>query len=372
MGEERGSADTRCAADARLGQMLVVGADRLGARHRRSGCSSTGSRRRARRRPRRSTRSGTSCSSARSRSSSLVTRRRALRGAAVPHAPGRGEPRRPADPRQHPARGHLDRAARRSCSSRCARYAYVVLVRHRGGAGRRQAGARGRRSYGEQFTWTFEYNEGGKKFKTTQLYLPEGESVKFDVHSKDVIHDFWVPAWRMKIDAVPGITTSYRVTPDRARRLPGRLRRALRPRPRLHAPDRARAAARRLRRLGARSRPRPGRRRAARRGGGERRPAAAADGKALFTRGQRRRRDRLRRLPHARRRRHERGRSGPTSTTSLAGQGRGVHPRVDRRARRRDRRGLRRGHHARRTTASCSTPAELDALVKYLAEVTSK
>src|SRR5262249_2858149 len=30
---------------------------------------------------------------------------------------------------------------------------------------------------------------------------------------KDVIHDFWVPDFRMKIDAVPGITTSYRVTP---------------------------------------------------------------------------------------------------------------------------------------------------------------
>src|SRR5690606_5747483 len=29
------------------------------------------------------------------------------------------------------------------------------------------------------------------------------------------IHDFWVPAFRMKIDAVPGITTHYRVTPKR-------------------------------------------------------------------------------------------------------------------------------------------------------------
>jgi cytochrome c oxidase subunit 2 len=37
--------------------------------------------------------------------------------------------------------------------------------------------------------------------------------VKFDVVAKDVIHDFWVPDFRMKIDAVPGITTHYRVTP---------------------------------------------------------------------------------------------------------------------------------------------------------------
>ena len=66
---------------------------------------------------------------------------------------------------------------------------------------------------GQQFAWSFAYNEGGKKFTTAQLYLPAGESVKFDVQSKDVIHDFWVPDFRMKIDAVPGITTHYRVTP---------------------------------------------------------------------------------------------------------------------------------------------------------------
>jgi cytochrome c oxidase subunit II len=67
--------------------------------------------------------------------------------------------------------------------------------------------------FGEQFAWTFEYDEGGQKFRTTQLALPAGQSVKFQIQSKDVIHDFWVPDFRMKIDAVPGITTSYRVTP---------------------------------------------------------------------------------------------------------------------------------------------------------------
>jgi cytochrome c oxidase subunit 2 len=71
---------------------------------------------------------------------------------------------------------------------------------------------------GEQFTWTFQY--AGTKVKTNQLYVPEGKSVKFLVRSKDVIHDFWVPAWRLKIDAVPGITTSYRVTPTRLGRYP--------------------------------------------------------------------------------------------------------------------------------------------------------
>ena len=66
---------------------------------------------------------------------------------------------------------------------------------------------------GQQFAWTFQYTEGGKTFSAATLYLPAGQPVKFNVRSKDVIHDFWIPDFRMKIDAVPGITTSYRVTP---------------------------------------------------------------------------------------------------------------------------------------------------------------
>jgi cytochrome c oxidase subunit 2 len=66
---------------------------------------------------------------------------------------------------------------------------------------------------GEQFTWTFYYQSDGKKVASPQLYVPRGRQVYFTVQSKDVIHDFWVPAFRMKIDAVPGIDTHLRVTP---------------------------------------------------------------------------------------------------------------------------------------------------------------
>src|SRR3954466_9291073 len=90
-------------------------------------------------------------------------------------------------------------------------YAYVVL-RDIEAAPRKQP-ERVVRVFGEQFAWTFEYNEGGRRFRNTQLYLPAGGPVKFQVQSKDVIHDFWVPDFRLKIDAVPGIVTSYRVTP---------------------------------------------------------------------------------------------------------------------------------------------------------------
>jgi cytochrome c oxidase subunit 2 len=65
---------------------------------------------------------------------------------------------------------------------------------------------------GQQFAWTFDYNEAGKKFTSPVLYLPAGEPVKFEINTKDVIHDFWVPDFRLKIDTVPGITTSYRIT----------------------------------------------------------------------------------------------------------------------------------------------------------------
>jgi cytochrome c oxidase subunit II len=70
------------------------------------------------------------------------------------------------------------------------------------------------RVVGEQFTWTFYYRgDNGKEIASPQLYLPKDKQVKFDIQSKDVLHDFWVPAFRQKIDAVPGITTHFRVKP---------------------------------------------------------------------------------------------------------------------------------------------------------------
>ena len=75
------------------------------------------------------------------------------------------------------------------------------------------------RAVGEQFAWTFFYTGSkgadGKEIASNQLYLPVDRSVKFTVQSKDVLHDFWVPAFRWKIDAVPGMDTHYRVTPNR-------------------------------------------------------------------------------------------------------------------------------------------------------------
>jgi cytochrome c oxidase subunit II len=71
---------------------------------------------------------------------------------------------------------------------------------------------------GQQFAWSFQYPPsvtGGKPVESDQLYLPKGESVKFQMHSKDVIHALWIPAFRLQEDVVPGITTNYRVTATR-------------------------------------------------------------------------------------------------------------------------------------------------------------
>ena len=69
---------------------------------------------------------------------------------------------------------------------------------------------------GQQFAWSYEYPQsGGKPIRSNVLYLALDRPVRFNVKARDVLHDFWVPAFRMKIDAVPGISTHYRITPNR-------------------------------------------------------------------------------------------------------------------------------------------------------------
>jgi cytochrome c oxidase subunit II len=67
---------------------------------------------------------------------------------------------------------------------------------------------------GQQFAWSFEY-PGQGKLQSNQLVLPKDRPVHFKINTKDVLHDFWVPEFRLKSDAVPGITTDIRLTPSR-------------------------------------------------------------------------------------------------------------------------------------------------------------
>lgn len=54
------------------------------------------------------------------------------------------------------------------------------------------------------FSWTFTYPNGKK---SPYLAVPVGGPVKLDLKSTDVIHSFYAPAFRIKMDAVPGMNT---------------------------------------------------------------------------------------------------------------------------------------------------------------------
>jgi cytochrome c oxidase subunit 2 len=90
-------------------------------------------------------------------------------------------------------------------------YGYVVLV----DIEKAEAEALEVEVTGRQFTWSFEYPDGpgGEPVAANELVLPVDRQVDFDITTDDVIHSFWVPEFRLKSDAVPGITTNYRVTP---------------------------------------------------------------------------------------------------------------------------------------------------------------
>jgi cytochrome c oxidase subunit II len=49
--------------------------------------------------------------------------------------------------------------------------------------------------------------------ETNELRLPLGQPVKLVLRSKDVLHDFYVPQFRAKMDLVPGIVTYFWLTP---------------------------------------------------------------------------------------------------------------------------------------------------------------
>ncbi|MDO5661185.1 MAG: cytochrome c oxidase subunit II [Brachybacterium sp.] len=84
---------------------------------------------------------------------------------------------------------------------------------------------------GKQWSWDFNYvsedtyeSPGVQSFETGMtgaaeslpvLYVPEGQSVEFQLESRDVIHSFWVVDFLYKKDMIPGHTTSFQVTPTR-------------------------------------------------------------------------------------------------------------------------------------------------------------
>lgn len=64
---------------------------------------------------------------------------------------------------------------------------------------------------GQRWQWVATYPNGAEV--RDELVLPVDARVRFEVTSVDVLHSFWIPGFRMKIDAVPGLTTSVFITP---------------------------------------------------------------------------------------------------------------------------------------------------------------
>jgi cytochrome c oxidase subunit 2 len=65
-----------------------------------------------------------------------------------------------------------------------------------------------------QFSWEFHYPDLG--ITSTDLYIPRGQPIRLKLTSADVIHAFWVPAFRVKQDALPGRETETYFTAQTA------------------------------------------------------------------------------------------------------------------------------------------------------------
>jgi len=78
------------------------------------------------------------------------------------------------------------------------------------------AGAENVYVVGKQWMWKFQHLDGQREIN--ELHVPVGRPVKLIMTSEDVIHDVFVPAFRVKADVLPGRYTSIWFEPTK----PGR------------------------------------------------------------------------------------------------------------------------------------------------------
>jgi len=57
----------------------------------------------------------------------------------------------------------------------------------------------------QKWTWSFQYPNG---VVTSDLVVPQGRPIRLIMSSRDVIHSFYVPEFRIKRDVIPGLYTS--------------------------------------------------------------------------------------------------------------------------------------------------------------------
>lgn len=71
---------------------------------------------------------------------------------------------------------------------------------------------------GMQFAWIFTYPDTG--VVSSEMHVPVGREVMVNMTANDVIHAFWVPEFRLKQDAMPGVQSEIRFTPRTAGEYP--------------------------------------------------------------------------------------------------------------------------------------------------------
>ena len=67
-----------------------------------------------------------------------------------------------------------------------------------------------------QWSWEFRYPD--QNVSSTELHLPVDKRAQFKLNSEDVIHGFYIPAFRVKQDIIPGKDIDFSFTPIRVGR----------------------------------------------------------------------------------------------------------------------------------------------------------
>lgn len=63
--------------------------------------------------------------------------------------------------------------------------------------------------------WAWEFRYPGHNVTSTELHLPRDRRIQFDLQSEDVIHGFYIPAFRLKQDIIPNESINFELTPIR-------------------------------------------------------------------------------------------------------------------------------------------------------------
>lgn len=82
---------------------------------------------------------------------------------------------------------------------------------------------------GFQWSWQFTYLDAGKNVKFTgtpekrpEMVIPLGQRVRYTIESNDVVHGFWIPAFMIQVQNLPGVTNQLEFTANKLGVFPGR------------------------------------------------------------------------------------------------------------------------------------------------------